>query len=260
MIIVAACLVTAVCFAITPARTQEPATLTAEQSEFLLVIPGASPRRSHELVGSLFEMQLGKSTRTIKFNRVKRVLPFRGKQIVLHELLVETATGNFVNLCKLDPLGEGWGFPLRDSSGTLSFACHGGAIAKCAIWGYPPWSVGVIGAPMVDLHKACVRMVRADYAGSGDSATINGELIRFCDRFGIHACEFGQPWTFEAVWGTDGAHCIAEPRLPDRLSLRELFANAPRLQARIGQQHCSNSFNSSRALLLSYFLPRQYLQ
>jgi hypothetical protein len=95
----------------------------------------------------------------------------------------------------------------------VSFSCMNGALAKCAAWGYAPWSVGA------DVHQACTRLVRADYCGTGISYTKNGTLIDVYDARGI-----GTPITddssavFEAGWGANGAVCVNRPRFDARSS------------------------------------------
>ena len=70
-------------------------------------------------------------------------------------------------------------------------------------------------ARMVDLHAACVRMVRADYCGDGTPHTRNGTKINFWDNSGVLADD---PWPgmrFEAAWSPQGAVCVARTRLPE---------------------------------------------
>jgi ADYC domain-containing protein len=43
-------------------------------------------------------------------------------------------------------------------------------------FGYKPWREAA-GKPRWDYHQACVRMVRADYAGDGIGHTRDGTLI-----------------------------------------------------------------------------------
>lgn len=83
-------------------------------------------------------------------------------------------------------------------------------------------------------------MARVDYGGDGATHTRDPTLISFCDRFGIHACEGdGSAIAFEAAWGTDGAFCIAHPRIPEIVTLEALAERYPKLAARLGPAACT---------------------
>jgi hypothetical protein len=87
-----------------------------------------------------------------------------------------------------------------------TFACSGGALAKCVDWGYAPWVVGQ------DVHQSCTRMVRADYCGDGDSYTKDGTLIEVGDAIGVQTFVTDPDMEFEAGWGPSGAVCVNKPR------------------------------------------------
>lgn len=72
----------------------------------------------------------------------------------------------------------------REDSERFTFACMGGAIARCVLWGYRPWAT-YNGTPLAQ-YQACTRMVRADYCGTGSSYTKTGNRINFDDTLGIH--------------------------------------------------------------------------
>ncbi len=252
----AVCLSLASIGGVTEIRSQETATLTADRSEFILVISPERMLRSQELVGARFQMQSGDKATTIRLDRIKRTQPIRGRPIVLHEIVIETTTGKWLNPCRPDTSGERWGLPMLESDGRLSFACLSGAIAKCVLWGYPPWSIGADDVPMPSIHRACVHLVRADYGGTGITAARAGTLIRFCDRFGINKCGFHKHLLFEAIWDAEGARCIANLRNPQVVSLQKLVANSPRLKGRIGRKVCVSSFKENETLLMSYSLRR----
>jgi hypothetical protein len=98
-----------------------------------------------------------------------------------------------------------------------TFACVGSAIAKCVmLMGYKPWKKAALlsgGAAVTfdELHQTCVRAVRADYCGDGESMTRAGERVNFYDRVGI--MRDGEDWPLEAQWGLGGALCINTTRL-----------------------------------------------
>jgi hypothetical protein len=100
---------------------------------------------------------------------------------------------------------EGGGSKSNDLS-RFTFACQGGAIAKCALWGYRPWATRD-GVSLAPYHQACTRMVRADYCGDGASHTREGNRINVYDRLGVQ--QDTQGWAFEAEWDENGARCVS---------------------------------------------------
>lgn len=94
---------------------------------------------------------------------------------------------------------------IEESEG-IDFACLGSTVAKCIDYGYDPWSPRTF-----DLHRACVRMLRADYCGDGRSFTEDGTLIGINDPSGIQT-DAGQALATEAVWGPNGAVCVERTR------------------------------------------------
>jgi len=116
-------------------------------------------------------------------------------------------------------VGEGGGRKLagKANAAEVTFACVGSAIAKCVtVMGYKPWKSaaptgGGAAVSLDELHQTCVRAVRADYCGNGESMTQAGEHVNFYDRFGIQRDE--SSWPLEAMWGPDGALCINSTRL-----------------------------------------------
>jgi hypothetical protein len=111
----------------------------------------------------------------------------------------------------------GSGGKRSSSERAVTFACVGSAIAKCVErLGYKPWqSVAVPGSPtklsLDELHQSCVRAVRADYCGTGESLTKTGERVNFYDRVGINRDD--SDWPLEAQWTPRGASCVAGTRL-----------------------------------------------
>lgn len=101
----------------------------------------------------------------------------------------------------------------------ITFACEGGALSKCADWGYKPWA-SRDGRSLADAHQACTRMVRADYCGDGTPHTEDGRRIDYyADPFGIAEPTTGvsREWnpaqaSFEAAWDAEGAVCMATMR------------------------------------------------
>ncbi|WAS93909.1 ADYC domain-containing protein [Nannocystis punicea] len=91
----------------------------------------------------------------------------------------------------------------------FTWACRGAALAKAVEWGYAPWrSAGA--TSLKDAHQAAVRMIRADYCGTGVTHTVNGNPIDVSDKWSIQVP--GTAWPVEAKWGPDGAVCLNTPR------------------------------------------------
>lgn len=114
----------------------------------------------------------------------------------------------------------------HDARKTFTFACETGAIAKCIRWGFVPWETRGQGS-LADVHQACTRMVTADYCGNGHSHTRPGVEIGYSrvDSDGSESL-LAQTldWnpelaTFEALWLTNGAACLAHARLGEELSV-----------------------------------------
>ncbi len=107
-------------------------------------------------------------------------------------------------------MGTPWGGSWSDE-GRITFASRGYALAKCVELGYQPWTAGGQA-----LHQSCVRMLRADYCGDGNSWTLDGTMLNIYDASGIQARETAPPyadqpsyrWQFEAEWTPSGAACV----------------------------------------------------
>jgi hypothetical protein len=103
-------------------------------------------------------------------------------------------------------------------------------------FGYKPWR-DTDAEPLWDYHQACVRMVRADYAGDGVGHTRDGTLIDLSDRLGIQRPGDdppGRTLEFEAAWGPNGAVCVRRTRIPELMTTEELAGRYPQLADRIG--------------------------
>lgn len=92
------------------------------------------------------------------------------------------------------------------SDTVVTFACPGGALAKCVDFGYAPWR-SLDGTSLAPYHQACTRAVRADYCGDGTSYTQDGNPINLYDVVGVQ--QDTVDWTPEAEWGEDGARCLS---------------------------------------------------
>lgn len=97
----------------------------------------------------------------------------------------------------------------RSSAATdVTFGCPSSAVAKCAaLLGYLPWT----SAAHDSLHQSCVRAVRADYCGDGESMTRPNENVNFYDSLGVQRDT--ADWRIEAQWTPQGARCVGTTRL-----------------------------------------------
>ena len=175
-----------------------------------------------------------------------------GGRVFLHDFVVKEASGKSSDLCAPDAQGESLGFPVPEDSGGFEITCTSGAIGKCVRWGYRFWEEQPGGPPLRALHRACIRMARADYGGDGGTNTRDGTLIFFCDRFGINLCEGEGAMAFEAAWGTEGAVCIARPRIPETGTLAALAESifAARIAPRSRGLHAGETRSEVSSALL----------
>ena len=86
------------------------------------------------------------------------------------------------------------------SSSNFTFACRAKTIAKCVELGYKTTK------GYADQLASCVRLLRADYCGTGVSNTIDGTLLNLYDNVGVQLDT--EPWSPEAEWTPAGARCI----------------------------------------------------
>jgi hypothetical protein len=126
----------------------------------------------------------------------------------------------------------------QEDPNRFTFACVGGAIAKCALWGYRPWMTHN-DVPLAAYHQACTRLVRADYCGTGRSYTQNGSRINLYDDLDIQ--QDTENWVFEAEWDANGARCF--------YPLNRSHAGVPCYDSRV-DQFCGQTLTPSRGVLL----------
>lgn len=103
------------------------------------------------------------------------------------------------------------------SEDTFTLACQGSTLEKCSGL-YQPWT----SARAASAHQTCTRTLRADYCGDGRPHTNPGMTIDIEDRFGHQFDPGSASWMNEAMWGEQGAGCVANLRVanlvPDCLS------------------------------------------
>lgn len=140
--------------------------------------------------------------------------------------------------------GVAGGGAWNPDSERFTFACKGGALAKCVEMGYPPWEQ-VQGISLNEYHQACTRMVRADYCGDGRSWTVDGRAINPVDTLGIQ--QDVRQWALEAEWTPEGAVCLQESRLHNTFPNGEV----PPCLEQLSQTECSSVDLGKTALIIS---------
>jgi hypothetical protein len=123
---------------------------------------------------------------------------------------------------------------LAEDASAFAISCTSGALAKCLRMGYRPWELGSDGRSLRSAYNACIRMVRADYTGTGVPYTENGRLIDVYDFVGVQQPEYAEGQSFEAGWDERGAVCVSHARVASKVSLQELEAAVPRLRGNVG--------------------------
>jgi len=159
--------------------------------------------------------------------------------LLRHEFRVPDGNGGQKSACAPNIDGETWGFPVAlppghpGRDGALTITCASGAVVKCARFGYKPWARAPGGESLVDIHAACVRMVRADYCGDSTPHTKDGTAIDMYDDLGVQTADSADDpaFAFEVGWTPQGAACVARTRWPDLLSRDALFQQCPKLAA-----------------------------
>lgn len=91
---------------------------------------------------------------------------------------------------------------------TLYLGCTSGAVGKAVVWGYAPWDRGAVD------FEAAIRVVRADYCGTGASWTVPGTHLQLADAWDVNDFVDAEQPT-EALWGQSGALCVGAPRLDE---------------------------------------------
>jgi hypothetical protein len=181
--------------------------------------------------------------------------PFSADRVLLHHFTVLPRRGQPSELCVPDLAGQRWGLAIQDDHGRVQLVCSSGAIGKCIRWGYPPWRTSVPEPSARALHDACVRMVRADYGGDGATATRDGTRIGYCDLAGVHPCSGGEH-DIEAAWSSSGAACVAEPRIPDLMSLEKLARRYPHLAGHLGSACTMSAAATDARVSLFSWVPK----
>jgi hypothetical protein len=109
----------------------------------------------------------------------------------------------------------------------------------------------VNGTSLAPYHQACIRALRADYCGDGNSWTLDGRRIDLYDGIGVQSPS--RPfWLFEAEWDDASANCVTFQRVIDLKNT--LGTVSPCILSRLSLS-CGNSSHFSRGTLLMNRFP-----
>ena len=235
--------------------TADQPVLAVAGAVFRVTTPAGRVVAQSDLVGAILALSVEGATVEGRIAAVSPDPMVPEGDVMLYDVRVAGEDGAERPLCQAGPDGIAAGFPIAgrlDGKGHLvpggpqdfEFVCTAGARGKCVRFGYRPWAGEAGGVSMRDLYNACVHMVRADFCGDGRGHTENGTLIGFYDTGGVNpraealAEDGWSELSFEAAWTTDGAACVAKPRLARLGNLDDLVAECPRLAGRTGREAC----------------------
>ena len=233
------------------------AAVDADGTQFRVTLPDGRVLRSPELVGAVLSLRSGLR---VRIEAVQEERDSAGRSLWLHTLSAQHPDGSWTNLCVPGPDGRQAALPVpghatedgtvtEAGTGVFEITCTAGAQAKCARFGYRPWETGPDGRSMRDAYNACIRMVRADYGGDGNSTTRDGLTIDVYDAWGIQTADLLDGHDFEAGWAPWGAVCVRHVRVQENSSLDELERRYPRLKGRTGPV-CTEPFARTQGAVL----------
>ena len=220
----------------------DTAALRLDGAGLLVTLRDGSTLAGEALIGVEVRLGGGDATYVIRIDDVAPDPHAHDQSVMLYDVAVQdAASGRWDKPCEADPYGRPTAIPVpgfwdddgtfvRGRPGEFSFACTAGAQGKCVRFGYLPWASAPNGDSLAPYHAACVRMVRADYCGDGVPRTVPGVTIQMFDRAGVHQPPDAGYGAFEALWGADGAVCLARARGPE-FPLEEIPRACPRLTA-----------------------------
>jgi hypothetical protein len=245
-----------------PAAAQAQArSVKVEGAQFRLVGENGAPVAQEALPGTVLALGDGSGRqRRLRIDAVERDARDPAGEVMLYGLSEQDpASGAWRNICLPDPDGRRLGFPLAGSfapdgryepaPGKLLITCTGGAEGKCVRFGYKPWGRAPDGASLAPYYQACVRLVRADYAGDGRGTTHNGQPIDIYDTLGVEAPGADPTYQFEAGFDEQGAVCVRHVRVKENATLAGVEASNPRLKGKVGEI-CDEAFARAEGAIL----------
>jgi hypothetical protein len=236
------------------AATQRPrvSKIEVDGSTFRVVLEDGRALSGSELVGATLTLKVPNTHHVqVRIEAVSFDQADMKREVILHQIKIQHRDGSWHNVCNPGPDGLQLALPIPGNDGSIELVCSAGAKGKCIRYGYRPWTERAGGPPMRDLYEACVRMVRADYAGNGVGWTRDGTEIDFWDIYGVQQPARVASHSFEAGWTPKGAVCVHHPRRPERLSPEQLVELAPHLGGAVGIACDEGSALAAGAILLN---------
>lgn len=234
--------------AASPALAQPAAPMIrAPQGELVATLPDGSTRRGTALAGSTLD--LGPAHGLLRIAEARPDPRDSTGETWLYDLRRRDATGAWaIPACEAAHDGTRAVIFLETVQGAIEPHCANVNVAKCVRMGYAPWRRAPDGRSLADFHRACLRMLPAEYAGDGRYHTRNGTPIETFDLAGVNSAENETGMPFEAGWAAQGAVCVAHARVPAITDMPALALAAPRLAAegRLGAEACTEE--TARAL------------
>ena len=218
-----------------------------ERTQFRITLADGRVLAQNELPGVKITFGDGSGRgRVVRIDTVEPDPKDASGEIMLYSMSEQDpASGEWRNICLPDREGKRLGFPLSGrftpdgryeaEPGRLLITCTGGADGKCVRFGYKPWGEAPDGTPLSEAYKACVRLVRADYAGDGRGTTRNGQPIDIYDSLGVEAPADDSAYEFEAGFDALGTVCVRHVRVKENATLAEVEASNPPLYGRVGE-------------------------
>jgi hypothetical protein len=216
---------------------------TVDGTSFRMAAADGRVLRSADLVGAVIGVRLHGSEQRIRIDAI--AADPADPALLLHSISIEQPGKGWQPLCQVAPDRTRAAYPIAGRSasdgtlaasgdGDIEIVCTSGAQGKCLRLGYRPWARLPDGSAMLPAFNACVRMMRADYAGRGTPETRDGTLVYVSDKLGIRSPELNNHLEFEAGWDEHGAVCVRHPRVKGLASLEQIAASSPRLAGRVG--------------------------
>lgn len=234
--------------------------LSVEGTSFVLH-DGTQTLRSPQLVGAEIAISGGFQLRIDSVRSDPK-----DREILLHKFSVKDDASDWHNPCAPDRLGSQEGFPLpgrwSDKAGFyadnkfFAITCTSGAQAKCVRFGYKPWKLAWDGRSLRPVFESCVRMLRADYCGDGESNTRDGTPIAVYDDYRVRRTWIEQDFRFEAGWSPSGAICVHHARLRER-SFEEMIRRCPHLATSLGKACTEEMAREGGAILFNLSIAEQ---
>jgi hypothetical protein len=191
--------------------------LTVKDGEFVAYSPGGPVAEGEKMVGwSLLVTINGKADQV-------QILGYQAGPVSQYALAMRDGEGVMKNICPSfadspsEPastliFGERYDFETKEviaeQESWVNFACRGEALFKMKAMGYVPDETKAIH------RQATLKMLTADYCGSGHSFTEDGTPLIMQNNEGTIGKDAGElGGEVEALWNEYGALCLTTPRL-----------------------------------------------